>query len=234
MSGTAACPMSSIGSITIGGSSRPDTATSTPASEPRMIGFVKVVRTIAATEVWPCTRGAEDRERHRREQQQLQQHDGRRVRGVAEHVDGDRDAEVVAVDVARRERADDRALEAAPPEQHRHEAEHEHHRDGRDRGDREQHREEGTDVGLREHGEQQERREHAEVQPGEHRPGLGPEHAGAPRDPADEHGERDDGEPGEDLDHARPPGRRGASRGAHRSTRRCCRALRAHSTKLPT
>ena len=45
--------MSSIGSSTMGGSSIPETATSTPSSEPTMIGFVSVLRMITHADVRP-------------------------------------------------------------------------------------------------------------------------------------------------------------------------------------
>jgi hypothetical protein len=56
----------------------------------------------------------QDGQRHRREQQQLQQHDRRRVRGIPQQVQRDRDADVVAVDVPGRQRADRRAGDVAP------------------------------------------------------------------------------------------------------------------------
>ena len=201
MTGTAAPPISSNGRSTSAGTSMPSTAMRNPRADAMIRGLRTGCNRMRPSEKLPAGAQVEDRERDRRHHDQLQQDDGRRGRGIAEHVGRQRQSHVGRVGVHRGERPDRRLGHRATPDQDR-DSQEERDIERRDRrGRRKQIREQRVDIRFGQHGEEQRRRENEERQPAQHITGVGAEQIRA-ADPVPEGDhEGDDREPDEYPEH---------------------------------
>ena len=166
MTGTAAAPTILNGSSTASGSSTPVTATSTPSSEPMMIGFVTGVSRMRPTDARPRSCTSSTVRAIGAKTSSWSSTTGSREGRVTEDVRRDRDADVVRIHIPGAERADGHLGDRAPPDHARDERVERERRHRRDGADEQQRREQHMDFGVAEHREQEARRQDEEREPG--------------------------------------------------------------------